>query len=1040
MVQAGSSTPNRQQGTGFDSDENIQSINYGGLNSMSSVLNIPESDSPDLLNVQVEENGDIGKRLGSRLLQTESVTNAQGLICIAFSLRSGKDLIISKQNKDIKVFEFFNNDFRTVMTKSNVWSDAAAGVKPDFVTTSEIDPRIIFTSGVNVPVQLTFVESTATWAGGSTTFTFDDTRFEFATGSNCGVWLDDTHYPTATVSYSAPTVTVTFPSSIVAGTYIFSIVFITWQWWAEAIKLLGNQIYAKTNKFHVNIDDQSIAINTNLLRDIEEIDYGDYPIWVYTSSDYNDVYTYKTNRKPTLETEWNFSTGGRYDTADGDEILPGISHVTFGAIKGGTPDSDPVHYIRGYKLRFNGELGESVDNLLVKVDDVTYTHNSTGAASGTQTSSPTYQVRLTANANWRTATIASTTTVVDLITFDSTATIGLSSTSFVEIISTKPSSNNTYVGTGATANYNRITPRDGAIFPAYGIGIFSNYDTGSFPRSCTIFQGRLIFAGFPNQPMTVLLSNVFDSVRVGTFFNNYQIALEDATASDPIDVLLSAEIIDDLLLACVEFQNQLFVWSSISMFRLHGGTVGAVTPTNLLINSVSGTGVLNSQAVVKIDKTVLFLSNSGVFDITATLEAGDFTAGERSIKIRNLVSGPLVPNNQSVAWMTYDPANYRVYLAVSDDVQSLAATKFFVYDVLRQAWLPWANQSGALFSLSGTVIRVSANQTFLLIAQTPFSNYPTSVSDVEYLIFDSFYPIDRMQELTNQSTYDVGEVKQVTHTFDLDVLAYKTDIKSTNSQAGFLMSPVLEAQDVEVLSGSTVLTFGTDYRKTANNEIYFLKVQPESATITIRLLDENLDYPIGVYRDNILLTETDDYTVAIGTGNYVVTLNSAADASAIIRVGLSYLSYFQTPVFFRDDLSSKKRLFHFHGLFSNERVMETYASTDRNVAASQTVEEIVATYKRDFSANMAVLFDFRGLGYQRADLYGFKDIYWDQASYDIDPSSFQSVSHSIVSQPLIGITRSFSIVIWSSSTSLFDMSGYQILANRQVRSSVHWSV
>lgn len=1038
MVQSGSATPARQQVQGFDTDENIQSINYGGLNSMSSVLNIPESDSPDLLNVQIEENGDIGKRLGSRLLQTESVTNAEGLICLSFSLRSGKDLVISKQNKDVKVFEFFNNAFRDVMTKSNVWSDAAASVKPDFVTTSEVEPRIIFVSGTNVPVQLTFLEHIETWAGGSDTFTFDDVRFEFAATASCGVWLDDTFYSTATVSFSTPTVTVTFPSSIAAGSYIFSLVYISWQWWAEAIKLTGDQIYALTSKFHVTADDQSIIIPTDLLKDIDEVSYADYPILVHTSSDYGDTYTYKTNRKPSLETEFSFSTGGRYISADGDEILPGISHITFGAIKGGSPDSDPVHYIRGYRLKFNGETGEAADNLLVFVDDTQYTFNSTGAASGTQTSSPTYQLR--ANGTFRGTPISNSATVADWITFDSTSTIGVASTAFIEIISTKPQSNNTYVGTGATANYNRLTPRDGALVPAYGLGIFSNYDTGSFPRSCTIFQGRLVFAGFPNQPMTVLISNTFDSVRAGVFFNNYQIALEDNTASDPIDVLLTATIIDDLLLACEEFQNQLFVWSSISMFRLHGGTVGAVTPTNLLINSVSGTGVLNSQAVAKIDKTILFLSSSGVFDITATLEAGDFTAGERSIKIRNLVSGPLVPNNQSVAWMTYDPANYRVYLAVSDDVQSLVATKLFVYDVLRQAWTPWSNQSGVLFSLSGTVIRISTNNVVLLIAQTPFTNYPTSVANVEYLVFDSFYPIDRMQELTNQATYDVGEVRQVIHTFDLDVLAYKTDVKSINAQTGFRMTPVLEVQDVEVLSGSTTLTFGTDYRKIADNEIYFLTPQPEGAVITIRLLDQNLDYPIAIYRDNVLLTETDDYTVSLLTGNYVVTLNTSADPAAIIRVGLTYLSYFQTPSFFRDDLSSKKRLFHFHGLFSNERVMETYASSDINADSSQEVAEIVATYKRDFSANLAFLFDFRGLGYQRADLYGFKDLFWDQGLWDLDPSAFQSVSHSIVSQPVIGITRSFAVIVWSSSASLFDMSGYQILANRQVRSSIHWSV
>lgn len=1035
--QGGQSVPARQLTAGFDSDDNIQSINYGGLNTMSSVLNIPEIDSPDLLNVIIENNGDVGKRLGSRLLQTKSVSNAQGLTIVSFSLRSGKDLIIAKENKDIQIYEYFQNALRSVLSKANVWSDSAATVKPDFVTTSEVSPRVIFVSGVNVPIQITFVEVIGTWAGGATSFTFDDDRFEHVVTADTAVWLDDgLRSDISSVAYSGGTVTVTFNASVPAGPYIYNVVFITWQWWAEAIKLTGNQVYASTAKFHVNADDQSIAIPTIILRDIEELSYGDYPILVFDSSDFNDTYTYKTDRKPSLETQYAFSTGARYISADGDEILPGISHITFGAIKGSTPDSDPVHFIRGYRLKFNGESGESGANLIVRVDDTTYSMNTTGSASGTQTSSPTYQLRQTST--FRTSAVNSTATVADWITFDSTTAIGVASTAFIEIISTKPIVANTYVGTAATANYDRTAPRDGDLIPAYGLGIFANYNTGSFPRSVTVFQGRLIFSGFPNQPMTVLMSNIFDSVRKGIFFNNYQIALEESSSTDPIDVLLSSTL-DDLLLACEEFQNQLFVWSKDIMFRLHGGTSGAVTPTNLLVNSVSGTGVMNAQSVVKIDKTVLFLSNSGLFDITATIEAGDFTAGERSIKIRNLVSGSLVPFNESVSWLAYDPANYRVYMAISDDTQSLAAANLFVYDVLRQAWTKWSNQSGVLFSLAGAVIRVSANEVILFLAQTPFTSYPTSIATVEYLIYNSFYPIDRIQELSNQATYTVGPVKKVTHTYDETVQIYKTSVKQTSDDNGFIMSPSVNFQNVQVVVAGITKIFNVDYRKLDEETIYFLKPQTNGATVEIFLLDENQDYPIGVYRDNVLLTETDDYTVAVGTGDYVVTITTTPDSSAIIRIGLSYLSYFQTPTFFRDDLSSKKRLFHFHGLFSNERMIEAYASSDRNISSSQAAAELAGNYKRDFKINLAFLFDFRGRGFERNELYEFSDLYWDIGLYDTDSSPFQSVDHSIVSVPIVGITRSFSVLLLSHSVSLWSLTGYQILANRQVRSSVHWS-
>lgn len=1042
MVQSTGNINQRQPGDqSFDSNR-IQTTNYGGLNSMSSVLNIPETDSPNLLNTIIDQNGDIGKRLGSTLLDTDTALNAEGGILISFSLRSGKNLVLAKQDTDIKVYEYYSSSFRTVMTKTNLWSSSGALVKPDFVMTSEVEPRIIMVSGVNVPVQLTFIETITTFAGGSSSTTFDDTRYEFAVTGNTGVWLDDTFYSAATVSYSAGTVTVNFGSTIPAGSYILNVVFITWQWWAEAIKLTGDQCYSKTSKFHINADDQSIAIPINLLRDIEELSYGEYPIIVQTSSDYNDTYTYQTDRKPTAETEYSFSTGGRYIVADADEILPGISHITFGAIKASTPDSDPVHFIRGYALRFNGDSGEAADNLIVLVDDVTYAFNSTGLASGTQTSSPTYQLR--ASGTFRTSTVSSSSTVADFITFDSTSTVGIASTAFVEIISTKPIVANDYVGTAATANYSRLAPRDGALTPAYGLGVFSDYSSGSFPRSVTLYQGRLVFAGFPNQPMTVLISNTFDSVRAGVFFNNYQIALEDQQSGDPINVLLTSNL-DDLLLACEEFQNQLFIWSRDRLFRLHGGSLNVVTPTNTLVNTVASTGVINAQCVTKIDKTVLFLSNSGVFDITATLEAGDFTAGERSIKIRNLISGPLVVNNQSVAWMSYDPANYRVYLAVSDDVQSVYAASLFVYDVLRGSWFKWGSASGNLYTIAGAVVSITPNDVVLVVAETPFVTYPTKPSlladsIIDYTAYGSFYPIDRMQEVAVTSTYDITNAKIVTHTYDVDTLAYPTSIEETSNSNGFLMSPVDTVDDAKVTVDGVVKTFNVDYKKVRNSSIYFLKPQGSGASITIELLDENQNYPIAVYRDNVLLEETTDYTVTItGSDDYRVTLVVSPDASAIIRTGTIYSSYYQTPVFLRDDLSSKKRLFHFNGLFSNKRLFDKYKSADLNSAATQDAEELVGNYKRTFKVNFAFLYDFRQEGFARNELFGFDDLYWDISLYDIEPSAFQSTTHSIVSQPIIGITKSFSLLLWSSSASLWDMSGFQILADRQVRSSIHWS-
>jgi hypothetical protein len=1024
---------------GSRDDEVLQTALYGGLNTISSRLNIPLEDSPDMRNVYVSQQGDIVKRSGSLSLYNRSgLTDASGTTLIPVAYKNGQTGLIAKEQTSLVVYAYENNALIPVMTKSNVWSSKAAGVRCDFVMTSEVEPRIIMTTGVNVPIQVSLVEH----SGSATTpgsYAFSDDRFAQIAATNILYYRNGVRVASGfSVSYSGGTTTLTHGS--IAPSDLIDIVFITWQWWSESIKMEGDQIHQHTTRFHVSVDDQNVKISTRITQGVQEAFYGFYGIEVLKSTNYNDPFTFKFDFKPTASTEWNHSQGGRYDKAIADPITPGLAYVTFGDVKpyaGSTPSApDAVHFLRSVKLTFRGGQGQSANKLLVYVNNRLYTQNTNPtAASGTPSSSPTYYLR---DAAWST-TITNPTTVGAYVSFTATNPVGMSPESVVEIINAEVDV--TVVGTAALSE--RTDFKDGSIFAAYGLGVVADYSRGSFPRTVTIYQGRIVFGGFPSNPMMVLMSNVLDSTRAGTFYNNYQTSLERGLSTDAVDVLI-ANTIDDLITGLIEYQNNLFVFTRKAIYRIHGGQTGTITPTNTFLNYIAALGAVNPLSVIKVDKTVLFLSSSGVYDITPTVEAGDYTAGERSIKIRNLLSSVNTPYNEGTAWMMYDSLNEDVYVSVSGVNQPYVSDHLYVYSTIRGAWTEYSTTGGVWHSFHGALLVSSSNQVTPIIASTKYISFSTAPTNIEYLRLRSAYYFDQVTHYTvsGSSAFEIVThipVRKLTYTTKAWKMEYPTAIEETGDGRGFRILDVTSIQDCEVYLNGSKLVFGDDWVKTHKSTVYLLTLPGDGNTLTIEQRAQDNTYPVVVYRDKVKLAQGVDYTVSedVTSGCYKLTFASGVNG-AILTYGSLYPSYHKSPLFLRESLHKLKNLTHYIGYFDNTIGQDVYTDHDVNAASFQNYEEIIGRYKVLLNFNLVFIYEELDEGFSTADVYGFSDIYWDVASFDITPSSRQYKRFARMVEPIIGTSYAFQSMIWAFSDTAFDLVGYQITTSSKSKSSLSY--
>ena len=220
-------------------EEFLQTENFGGLNVQSSELNIPLEDSPNLINIKVDINGNLRKRDGS-YYRGAAGSNPAGVSMVPYTVKTGEELIVYKDGTSLEIDMLPKVDelgeVTNIDTKSNVFVSAAEDIRADWVVTNESTPRVIFVCSVNCPIQLQIIEQTVSLTGVST-FDVTDTRFTNIAFGDAFLIHDNTKYTLSAKSGTDPDFTFTISSGTPTGTG--TLVAFAWQWWAEAVALDG---------------------------------------------------------------------------------------------------------------------------------------------------------------------------------------------------------------------------------------------------------------------------------------------------------------------------------------------------------------------------------------------------------------------------------------------------------------------------------------------------------------------------------------------------------------------------------------------------------------------------------------------------------------------------------------------------------------------------------------------------------------------------------------------------------------------------------
>ena len=1006
-------------------DSNVIVANLsGGLNVTSGSLQIPSGDSPLLKNVLVNEAGNWRTREGTQHLAEVTSSSTVGFCGLSYKTKAGYDLAIIKDKTDLAIYELKStqqsvvDSFNLLMTKSNVWPDIAANIRFDHVVTNETNSRVVFTTGISTPVQLQFFETSKTLSSGSSiaNFTVDSTSLEFASIANVVVWVNGVTTDLSTVSYSAGTLTVTFDTALAAGTYFVDFAFITWQWWAEAALYEGRYFYQPQTRFSADINDLSITIPTDLLRTFDTLGKGAFNLIPYQGSDHDDYYTFAANYTPDLVSEFSFSQGVTYDPADSKAIVPGISHITFGVLPSA---AEEVHFIKAEPLLFNGGTGIAGDNLIVLVDEVAASQNTNGATSS-GTWGDTFYLRnkpgTISNFYGQTSVETTSNTKAEFITFDATSTIGLPFSALVKLIN---KNDNGFAGTAATTNYDGDnTFRDGGLYPAYGLYEWADYSAGSFPRTVELYQGRLVFGGFPNKPLQVVFSNTFDSSVPGVFFNNFSVATENLQSIDAVSVFLSSVQNDAAITAIVSFGNSLFAFTRNKTIRLYGGDAG-ITPSSITSSVVASVGALNFASVVLIDSSVIFLSSSGLYQLAPSIQVGDFTVRPASAKVTSLLKNL---NNVNVAWIAHNRRENELIVAVTDDDTALVANRIYHLSLFREAWAEFTMFYGKFNTSYG--FTVNANQTFVLMSTTRETG--TVGADFDLITYPYFYPTD----VTKESTAELSSVS-----FDLVFSSESTYNNNVPVKPlSFNPAPIQIFKDVEVKVGSETLVFNSDYYKRDDNDVSaFLNIDKllnVGDTVLAYPIDESGKYPVAFFKDNV---QQSDYTVAVTNSAVTATINFDNPSGTVKRYGYTYPAIASSPLLVRQTISRPKNLKHLYVLLYNKQFLDTYLDSDVNTSANQGYDELVNNWKREIGLNVAIRLDKGSVKSSSNQIN--TDLHYDVGRYDVDAPALQSSEHAKVVFALRGIANHVRILFYSFSPRVWEITGYELVARFAQRTS-----
>lgn len=1011
------------------SEEGIHSHNFGGLNTTASPLNVPFEDSPYLVNCITDISGNVLKRPGTQVLFKEN-TAADGVGMVPFATGLNYNFLVVKRGLGISVFEVRDDNASLVVQKNNVFDERARYVRPSIVSTSEVEPRVLFFTGTNKPVQLKFIEQQHVKTGLTNTFVFTNAfRLKNATLSNAVFFINrERVVPTSMVyTSSGDTLTVTTAATYPAGT-VSDLVVVLWQWWAEGQALRGDRFFSSTNRFNVVSTDQNVKVPLSLITDLDPDDafVNNYGIQAFkrSSRTTGSQYTRKTDGRPQTADEFSYGDGSSYTYDINSYVNPSPFFLTFGLIQSpNTPTT--VYMLRRRNLKFNNRTGALSQFVEVFVDGEKRTAVLAGGSTEDQVYKNYWLFDTSGNAI-NTASVA--TARAKNISFEANR-LGVPPQALVEMVNTE----NTHIG--AASIRTRFNYDDGSYIIAYGLGQVADYVSGYYPRNAAIYQGRLVLGGFANRPLTVLFSSVNDTTVPGQFYMDFTITDDNASLDTrPFDIIINGRP-DDRVVACVEWQASLFVLTRKAVYRVHGGQ-NVISPSNRYVNYISATGCVNASSVVQTDFNVVYLSDTGLYDLTPQVENGEYQVRERSIKIRDKFGLTDDPAYEELPWVEYDVDERYVMVGYPAPQQFIANRYLYVYNTFRDSWTEYATPGG--FNTFHGTNYVDRQNGSRFCASISWTLTPTTSSDFLLLKFSDSKFVDFRQIATYEdgAEYPLPPKLEVVHTASKKQQHFGISYFTTRQIKAFPPHPLGEVQDINVEVSMPSSSFrqqlvqGVDFVKEPNGTVYLFSPLPDGGKVYIRPQIVFDNYKVEgygqcvFYADNLL---TQEVVVFNGTSWTPET----AVAGTKLEWGQGYIAVYTTPMFMLQSLGKLKRMKHAYLYFDNKSIQSLFTAADVNSVSGQVPAAIVDTFKTKAQCNISMVYSSEVTGETSADIYGSEELFWDESAFDIAAPNAQNEIYQLFKEPIQGVGYSFQMSVWSYDPHTFKLCGYMIDATQK---------
>jgi len=1010
----------------------------GGLNTTASRLAMPEEDSPDLLNVNINYDGSVSKREGFDIYEgttpasTISSPRPHGGIS-----RSSYYTYGTKATPYSIVFHRYQDTPSTrvgmemtllrdkVFSAARGWTDTAAMIwsplateKPDITVIQDTDKiRLLYLTGTNVPVQFTIRER-------NLTFTSNLAPYGIIPGSptaqEINAWSGIRPHNTFLINkstlvvysgtHTSPNIAATVPD----GEYWC--VFVSWQWWCRAQYVQGAWCQANRQRFNVDpVRDRTVPVPPELLYGIVGTPYSTTVI-PYPINPQGQSYSQTGG----ATSDFQFSSG--FANTVGSTTVPSPNFITFGAAT-----ASIVRFTRGYTADFNSvsEIDESQCSVTVTnaVDGLIVAPRNTLALGSTF---PAWNKRV---ADYS-LDLPGSGAPMKWWSFDGMdGGVGTLVRSEWDIYFSCTQLNSAYIGNGALSVPTGVDLTfDGYPWAAPGLWEIANYENGDFPSTGTIFQGRLYLAGFARLPGAILVSDLYDTTQVGVFYKSFQLTVTTGEPESSFDISVGLQSADDIIMCLREWQNSLWVFSKYSVYRLTGGNAG-ISYGTFSLQATAGVGVVNNQSVALTDQALMFLSNQGLYRLIPAGGLSDaYAVEEVSAKIRTEFQNRL--NMEKLAYLVWDSVRQNLYMALPT-TSTTRTTDFFVYFAQRNAWSRWADGSGeGLFTKHAFMSYNTPSDSDLYIAHLVTT--PTYQGDTVYEGYRiSRYPNQYFVDVCTGAVFSGNWSKPcqrvVYYTLEDDVFEYSTTVESSGQVTGFKMLPFTDVQDVEVYQNTVKLQFGTDYYKTLQSTIV-LNFESAGQPIVIEQRTTELKPTSSVvgYKRIVTAEQTTAPTSpTIATTNPIVYGNPAISGAAepLYAVAIQYPAYHSTITMSRGTLANYKRMKTYFGYYRNElgKYLERL-----DILVGESLE-LIGTTVNSIGVSIVVLFNDEADGSPiMSEILGSDDLFWDAANLGQATPPKQSTQYTRAFVPIIGGAYSFNVVNFSFDEKTWRLVGYEM--------------